>query len=81
MNVYQKEDVTLLINKNESPEVTTETEIVKDLTAPIAKGAKVGTVKYFINGEIQATADLVIHETINKAGIKDNLRLIIENWS
>ncbi len=78
--VYQKDEIMLLVNKNETKEITTEIEIVQNLLAPISKGAKVGTVKYFIEGEVVATEDLVIHETVPKAGIKDNLRLIIETW-
>lgn len=80
-NVYQKNEVNLLVNKNENPEIKTEIEIVQDLVAPIAKGTKVGTVKYFMNGKMITVEDLIIHETIDKATIKDNLRMIFENWS
>lgn len=80
-NVYQKNEVNVLVNKNENPEIKTEIEIVQDLVAPIAKGTKVGTVKYFMNGKMITEEDLIIHETIDKATIKDNLRMIFENWT
>ncbi len=78
--VYQKEEVKILVNKNETKEITTEIEIVQNLVAPLPKGAKVGTVKYFIEDKIVATEELIVRETVPKAGIKDNLRIIIENW-
>ncbi len=78
--VYQEKEVMILVNKNETKDITTEIEIVQNLVAPIPKGSKVGSVKYFIEGEIVANENLIIHETVAKAGIKDNLRLIIESW-
>ncbi len=78
--VYQEEEVKILVNKNETKEIKTDIEIVQNIVAPVAKGTQVGTVKYYIEGELVATEDLIIHETVPKAGIKDNLRIIIGNW-
>ncbi len=81
VNVYQAEEVTLLVNNNEEPEILTEIEVVQNLEAPITKGTKVGEVTYIMDGKEVVKEDLIIHETIQRAGIKDYLKIIIENWA
>ncbi|MGN0989303.1 MAG: serine-type D-Ala-D-Ala carboxypeptidase, partial [Eubacteriales bacterium] len=50
-----------------------ETEIVIEpqLTAPVAKGQKVGYVNFILNGQTVKTCEIVASEDVDRAGFLD----------
>lgn len=67
--VYIKEDVTVVIKKDQKDDIVLKSVIDnEDLTAPIEKDATVGSLEVRINDELLHKADLKAAEPVEKAG-------------
>lgn len=66
MAVY-KEDVKLLLKKGKKGEIERVARFVEELTAPVAKGQKVGEITYLINDEEVGKTELIASSNVPKA--------------
>lgn len=69
VGVVSNDDCSVLLEKTKNSEVIEEITIDEELTAPIEKGQRVGTVKYTIDGETVGEALLVAAADVEKKGI------------
>ena len=60
---------TALFARGEGKDVTREVELEENISAPIAKGEKIGTVKFLSAGEVVGECDLLADADIEKKGI------------
>ncbi len=59
---------SMLTEKSASGEITQRISVFEDISAPVAKGDKVGRVDVYRDGELIATADLLATEDIQRIG-------------
>ncbi len=78
--VYQKNEVKILLAKDDEENIKKEIQLIENLEAPLSRGTKVGTIIYTANNKKVAEEDLIVRDDILKAGIKDNLKVILKNW-
>ncbi len=75
---------SLTIPRGQARNLEAQFALDGDLTAPIAKGTKVGSVFFELAGEELAQYDLVALETVEEAGwfsrLIDYLHLMIKSW-
>ena len=67
------DDVSLLVKKGAEGRITSETEMVESLAAPVEKGQKVGTVKYILDGGVIGAADIYAAESLPRVSYADVL--------
>ena len=58
--------VPILTLKSEVADITEKTTFIKNITAPVKQGDKVGTVEIFIGNTPAATMDIVAKESVDK---------------
>ena len=61
-----KEDFSVTIEKSKLSKVETRVDLPEKLTAPIAKGEKIGTVTYIEGGREIGTADILAEHAVEK---------------
>ena len=66
-----EEDFSAVINKKNSEKIEKNVEVNKIVSAPIRKGAEVGTVTYKVDGEIVGTAKILIVEDVEPIRFSD----------
>lgn len=80
VKLYLANDLGFVENKNSTLEFG-ETIKLNDYSLPIKAGAVVGELCLIDeNGEVVARADLVVNESVEKAGYFDNIETIINKW-
>ncbi len=72
INVYQKEEVNVLKQKNNTDEITTSISLMKEIEAPVYPDTKVGEISYIQNGEVVAKEDVIVKDEIAKASLFKN---------
>lgn len=81
LEIRPSADYYLTTRVGESSDFVLEYEFVSDISAPIYKGDKVGSVLIISNGEIVASVDIVANESVNKQSFSDILNKIIKDFS
>lgn len=66
INIEMPKSVPILTLKSEVADITEKTTFIKDITAPVKQGDKVGTVEIFIGNTPAATMDIVAKESVDK---------------
>lgn len=69
-----------LIKKGTFKSITTNISLPDKVSAPIAKGQKLGEVTYSIDGKNIATVDIVAKENVKKISFVNMSVRVIENW-
>lgn len=77
--VVQRE-FTTLANKGSKSQLTTKTEIIPSVQAPIAKGTKLGELVYYNNNKEVGRVNLVSKEAVNKAGLGTMFKRLTDLW-
>ncbi|MBQ8696555.1 MAG: D-alanyl-D-alanine carboxypeptidase [Clostridia bacterium] len=75
--VYDGFDTVML---KSSADITAESFINEELTAPISKGQVIGQVKLTCDGEEMAVLDVTADRDYGKIGYMDTLELLFEKW-
>lgn len=77
-------ECSVLLEKSKSGEVTQEV-IMEELTAPVEKGQKIGSVRFELDGEVVGEVPIIAAESVEKKGIGgiilDFLRTIMQGAS
>lgn len=60
---------SLLVEKGKKNNIEKVLEIPEEITAPIAKGKKIGTLKFVFEGDVIAEKDLITSDAVEKKGI------------
>ena len=59
-------DFHALLKKSETSAIEQRVNLSENLTAPLKKGDIVGSVEFYLNGEVIGSVDIVTDETVNK---------------
>lgn len=59
-------DFHALLKKSETSAIEQRVNLSENLTAPLKKGDIVGSVEFYLNGEVIGSVDIVTNETVNK---------------
>ena len=65
---------TALLQKGKHKSVQTELLLDERVSAPIRKGERVGTIRYILDGDVLAEADIIATEDVPKIGFFELLR-------
>ena len=74
------DEKTFVIPKDSVNSLEEEIFMNETLVAPIKKGTKIGEITYKINGSEVGKSDIVAAKDIEKAGIANIMKKIIEKW-
>ena len=77
--VVQRE-FTTLANKGSKAELTTKTEIIPSVQAPVAKGTKLGELVYYIGNKEMGRVNLISKEAVNKANLGTMFQRLTYLW-
>lgn len=75
--VEQKEQKMLL---SESDSVQVRAELPKVLKAPVRKGAKIGSLNYYINGELAAQMPILAAKDIEERSLRWYFMLVLSRY-
>lgn len=68
--IVASEDIKLIMHRSAKIEdFEQQVEIAQDLQAPMAKGDTVGTISYYLDGDIVTMVDLVLEQDLVKANL------------
>jgi len=73
-----KNQINCLVSKGSKSKLTAEAHVLDGLQAPITKGAKIGEIVYFYEGEEVGKTDAVVMEDVKKAGLGLIIRRVLE---
>lgn len=71
---------SVLVSKGKNVTIDSRVELESAVSAPVAKGFKVGEVIYSCDGKEVGRADLVVAEDIEKAEVHDIMKRVFERW-
>jgi D-alanyl-D-alanine carboxypeptidase (penicillin-binding protein 5/6) len=80
INAVYKQDVKLLLKKGEKGKIERKLKLAENLTAPVAKGQKIGEIIYMISGNEVGTADLVASNDVQKASFLRLFLRMLQEW-
>lgn len=80
INIYAKEDFSILTKKGEQDNVQIDYELPQTLKAPLSSGNKVGKAIISRDGNVLKEVELEIRQDIEKLSLKDTFGRIIEEW-
>lgn len=80
LDVVFEKDAGVILKKGEDKNINQEIELNENIMAPISEGEKLGTVKYVLDGETLATADLVANSTIEKTNFFTMFKKVYYSW-
>ncbi len=66
VKVGADKNLDILLKRSENGKITQKTEVEEEITAPVKAGQKVGTVKFFLDGEELGSVDIVTKEEAKK---------------
>ncbi|MBS4539964.1 D-alanyl-D-alanine carboxypeptidase [Clostridium sp. D2Q-11] len=79
VQVKVEKDISVLIKKGQSKEITKEIKIDDSIKAPISKGQKVGEVVVKMKNETLINEKLIIDENIKKANVINMFNKLLNN--
>ena len=80
IDAVASKDFSVLTKKNEEAKITTKIELPDKLSAPIKKDEKIGKIAVEQNGTVIQEIDLIASEEVNKAGIFDIFKKVLNQW-
>ncbi|MFR9208415.1 MAG: D-alanyl-D-alanine carboxypeptidase family protein, partial [Lachnospiraceae bacterium] len=78
-DVEQMEDIYLPLSKEDS-KIEKKYEIYEGINAPVEKGARVGTAKYILNGEVVKKVPLYLAQSVEENTWSYWLGRILQDW-
>lgn len=72
--------VNIVTPKENSAELTSKTEFVESINAPVKKGDKIGEIIYYTNDKEVARANIVANEDVKKANLTKNISRLLQFW-
>ena len=80
VEIYPKQNVSILINKNENKTFTTDFKI-DELKAPISSGDVVGKLFVFDeNNMVVKEIDLIVKKDVTELSLRERLRKFVKAW-
>ena len=80
VNLVYETDGGAFIKKGEGSNVEQIVSIDENISAPVSKGQKLGTVKYMINGEEISSVNLIAESDIGKITVKNMIKCVYGSW-
>ena len=80
INVGVSDDVVAIMSNDKRDMLFTRVSLPERLTAPVQKGAILGTVSVFQGERIIAESSLIAMESVSKKTIKNYINQVIDNW-
>ena len=80
VSAIAKEEISVLVPKDNNVQWETKTELLPSMKAPIEEGVKVGEMIYFLEGKEVGKTDLITDCGVEKAGIQTILEHMIKQW-
>jgi D-alanyl-D-alanine carboxypeptidase (penicillin-binding protein 5/6) len=80
VNCVFENDSGVLLEKGQDKNITQEITLDENVSAPIVKGQKLGEIKYSLNDEILATANIVAGEDVDKLNLFTMCKHIYNSW-
>ena len=74
------DSLTLLIQKGEEQDIVLSANLPESVEAPVAEGARIGTVDVLRGGKIVARLPVVAAATVESRGLLQNLRRAVRRW-
>lgn len=72
--------VNIVTPKENKAELTSKTEFVESINAPVKKGDKIGEIIYYTNDKEVARANIVANEDVEKANLTKNISRLLQFW-
>ena len=72
--------VNIVTPKENKAELTSKTELVENINAPVKKGDKIGEIIYYTNDKEVARANIVANEDVEKANLTKNISRLLQFW-
>lgn len=72
--------VNIVTPKENKAELTSKTELVENINAPVKKGDKIGEIIYYTNNKEIARANIVANEDVEKANLTKNISRLLQFW-
>lgn len=72
--------VNIVTPKENKAELTSKTEFVESINAPVKKGDKIGEIIYYTNNKEVARANIVANEDVEKANLTKNISRLLQFW-
>jgi len=80
LNLVYEKDSGVLIQKSNSANIEQEVVINENISAPISQGEVLGTVHFYLDGQILDSVNLVAEQEISKLSIFSMYGYIAKNW-
>ena len=80
INAIYETSPAFLIKKGEESSITYEINLNECVQAPISEGQQLGTVAYSLNGNTLSTVSLVSETSVEKVGLINNTKRILNSW-
>ena len=72
--------VNIVTPKENKAELTSKTELVENINAPVKKGDKIGEIIYYTNNKEIARANIIANEDVEKANLTKNISRLLQFW-
>ena len=72
--------VNIVTPKENKAELTSKTEFVESINAPVKKGDKIGEIIYYTNNKEIARANIIANEDVEKANLTKNISRLLQFW-
>lgn len=80
INAVYETSPSFLVKKGEESGITYELNLNDSVQAPITQGQQLGTIKYYLNGSELETVSLVAENSVEKIGLLNMTKSILNNW-
>lgn len=72
--------VNIVTPKENKAELTSKTEFVESINAPVKRGDKIGEIIYYTNNKEIARANIIANEDVEKANLTKNISRLLQFW-
>ncbi len=80
VNAVLAEDASFFVKKSKSNDITQAINLRNDITAPIAKNEKIGSITYSSNGNVIKTIDIIAESDVSKLNLINMSQNIMNRW-
>ncbi|MFG6318725.1 MAG: D-alanyl-D-alanine carboxypeptidase [Clostridia bacterium] len=80
LNLVYEKDSGILVQKSNSANIEQEVVLSENISAPIQKGEILGTVHFYLDGEILDSINLVAEKDVDKLSVSSMYSYIAEAW-
>ena len=72
--------VNIVTPQENKAELTSKTEFVESINAPVKRGDKIGEIIYYTNNKEIARANIIANEDVEKANLTKNISRLLQFW-